>query len=101
MKYLQAIKETNKIKLDLKDKKILTSLALNSRIPLTKLSKKVGLSRDAVKYRIDNYEKNGLIQGYRTLVDISKFNYDNYHLFIKLNNPSPEIEKKIITKLSA
>jgi DNA-binding Lrp family transcriptional regulator len=101
MKYLQSVKETNKVSLDLKDKKILNFLSLNSRLPLTKLAKGVGLSRDAIKYRINNYEKTGLIQGYRALVDISKFGYNNYHLFIKLNNPSNEIEKKIITRLSS
>lgn len=100
MKYLQVIKETKKAKLDLKDKKILSLLAINSRIPLTQLSKRIGLSRDTIKYRIKNYEKIGLIQGYRTLVDISKFKYDNYHLFIKLNNPSQETEKQIINKIS-
>lgn len=100
MKYLQAVKDTNKVKLDLRDRKILSLLSANSRTPLTQLSKKVGLSRDAVKYRIRNYEKVGLIQGYRALVDISKFGYDNYHLFIKLNNPSEETEKQIICKIA-
>lgn len=99
MRYLQKTKETEKIKLDFKDKKILSLLAVNSRIPLTQLSKKVALSRDAVNYRIKNYEKKGVIQGYRTMVDISKLGYKANHLFIKLNNPPPEIEQKIVNKL--
>ena len=99
MKNLITTKGIEKIKLDLKDRKILSIIGNDSRISLSKISKKVALSRDAVKYRISNYEKNGLIQGYRTLIDISKFGYDNYHLFFRLNNPSKEIEKKIIDKL--
>lgn len=99
MRYLQQTKETKKVRTDAKDRKILAILSQNARIPLTKLAKEVTLSRDAVNYRIKNYEKNGLIQGYRTMVDISKFNYSNYHLFLKLNNPSQEIEQKIIKKL--
>ncbi len=99
MRYLQQKQEINKVNLDLKDRKIFSILSTNSRIPLTKLAKKVGLSRDAVKYRIKNYEKKGIIQGYRAMVDIKKFGYTPYHLFIKLNNPSQEIEKKIINKL--
>jgi len=99
MRYLQQTKETKKVKTDAKDKKILAFLSQNARMPLTRLAKEVALSRDAVNYRIKNYEKNGLIQGYRTMVDISKFNYSNYHLFLKLNNPSQEIEQKIIKKL--
>lgn len=100
MRYLQKNPNASKVKLDVKDKKILSLFSVNCRLPLTQLAKKVGLSRDAVNYRIKNYEKQGIIQGYRTMVDISKFGYDVYHLFIKLNNPSPQIEQKIISKLT-
>lgn len=99
MRYLQKNPKTIKAKLDIKDKKILSVLSTNVRIPLTQLSKRVALSRDAVNYRIKNYEKRGIIQGYRTMVDISKFNYKSNHLFIKLNNPTKEIERKILNKL--
>ncbi|MDP2926244.1 MAG: Lrp/AsnC family transcriptional regulator [Nanoarchaeota archaeon] len=99
MRYLQAKEKIEKIKLDLKDKKILRILSSNSRISLTQISKKVALSRDAVNYRIKNYEKKGVIQGYRTIVDINKFSYNNYHLFIRLNNPSQEIEKNFLKRL--
>lgn len=100
MRYLQKTLKTVKAKLDVKDKKILSILSANSRIPLTQLSKKVALSRDAVNYRIKNYEKNGIIQGYRTMVDMSKFGYKANHLFIKLNNPSKEVENKILNKIT-
>ncbi len=99
MRYLQQNPKTVKAKLDMKDKKILSILSVNARIPLTQLSKKVALSRDAVNYRIKNYEKKGVIQGYRTMVDMSKFGYKANHLFIKLNNPTEEIEKAILNKL--
>lgn len=99
MRYLQTNPKTIKAKLDVKDKKILSIFSSNSRMPLTQLSKKVGLSRDAVNYRIKNYEKNGVIQGYRTMVNMSKFGYKANHLFIKLNNPTKIIEQKILNKL--
>ncbi|MFC1753828.1 Lrp/AsnC family transcriptional regulator [Thermoproteota archaeon] len=100
MRYLQRVPQTEKLKTDAKDRKILGLLSANARMPLTQLAKNVGLSRDAVKYRVTNYEKRGIIQGYRTLVDISKFGYDNYHLFIKLNNPSKDVEQGILAKLT-
>jgi len=100
MRYLQKNPRTIKVKLDVKDKKILSILSANSRIPLTQISKKVGLSRDAINYRIKNYVKKGIIQGYRTVVNISKFGYMANHLFIKLNNPSKEVEKKILNKIT-
>ncbi|MDD5191885.1 MAG: Lrp/AsnC family transcriptional regulator [Candidatus Nanoarchaeia archaeon] len=99
MRCLQQKQDTKEIKLDVKDIKILALLSNNARIPLTQLSKKVALSRDAVDYRIKNYEKSGLIQGYRTIINVAEFGYNNYHLFIKLNNPSEEIEKRILSRL--
>ena len=99
MKYLQQKQNSEVVKLDVKDKKILSILASDVRTPLTKLSKKVALSRDAVNYRIKQYEKKGLIQGYMTIVKLSKFGYVNYHLFIRLNAPSKENENMIIEKL--
>jgi len=98
MRYLQEIKEEKKIKLDVKDKKILSLLAQNARTPHTLIAKGVGLSRDAVSYRIKNLENRGVIQGYRTVVDISKFGYDAYHIFLQLSQPSKEAERLLIKK---
>ncbi|MBU1199176.1 MAG: Lrp/AsnC family transcriptional regulator [Nanoarchaeota archaeon] len=98
MRYLQQNPKQEKIKLDIKDKKILALMSHNSRDSYTHIAKKVGLSRDAAKYRINKLTKAGLIQGYRTLIDINKLGYDAYHLFIKLNNLTPETEKEIIEK---
>lgn len=99
MRYLQTTQKTVKARLDAKDKKILSLLSQNARLPLTRLAKEVGLSRDAVGYRIKGYEKEGIIQGYRTMVDLSVFGYKSNHLFIKLNNPSKENEEVILKKL--
>ncbi len=100
MRYLQTNKNSKKINMDAKDWKIISILSANCRIPLTILSRKVGLSRDAVNYRIINYEKNGMIQGYRTMVDITQFGYKANHLFVKLNNPNPRVEEKILKRLN-
>ncbi len=99
MRYLQTISEIKRQKLDVKDKKILCLLSVNARAPVTQIAKKVGLSRDAVQYRINKYESSGIVQGYRTLIDLSKLGYCTYHLFIKLNSPSKEIENRIISGL--
>ena len=87
-----------KAKLDLKDKKILALLCQNARTSSTAIAKKVGLSRDAVSYRINNYIKNNIIIGFKTIIDISKLGYDSYHLFLQLNQPKKEIEKELINK---
>src|SRR3989344_5915059 len=92
------VQNYDKVKLDLKDKKILSLLSQNARVNSSTIAKEVVLSRDTVAYRLDNYQKKGLIQGYRTVVDISLFGYDAYHIFLQLNKPTEEIEKKLIQK---
>ncbi|MBN2052342.1 Lrp/AsnC family transcriptional regulator [Candidatus Woesearchaeota archaeon] len=101
MRVLEQLEHEKRIKLDLKDKKILALLAKDARTPNTIISKKVGLSRDAVSYRIKNLVKNRVVQGYRTLVNVESLGYDVYHLFIQLNPPSKEAEKEIIDKFKA
>ena len=42
-------------------------MSRNSRMSSTQISKEVGLSRDAISYRVNNLTKSGVIQGYRTV----------------------------------
>lgn len=88
--------EQNSIKLDKKDKEILFELDMNARIPLTQLAKKVRLSPQTTKYRIGQLEKKGIIRGYVTFFDASKFGYLYYRLYIRYENVSLEDEKRII-----
>ena len=85
--------------LDLRDKKILLMLSQNARTPLSKIAKVANLSRDSIKYRIQGYEKKGIIKKSRTLVDVSKLGYDSYHIFLRLNNPSQESERKLVESI--
>ncbi|MFH1307668.1 MAG: Lrp/AsnC family transcriptional regulator [archaeon] len=100
MRYLQEKSADRKPKIDLKDKKILCQLAGNARLHATQIGKNVGLSRDVVSYRIKNLTDNGIIQGYRTVIDIKKMGYVPYHLFISLTKTTKDIEQKLIYRLS-
>ena len=81
--------------LDKKDKQILLELDLNARIPLTQLAKKVNLSPQTTKYRMEQLEKKGIIKRYVTFFDVSKFGYLYYRLYIRLENTTTEEEKEI------
>ena len=83
-------------KLDLKDKKLLYELDMNSRQSFNKLSKKLKLSKNAVIYRINNLQKAGIIKHFHTVVDIGKLGYISFRLYLKLQNTTPEKEKEII-----
>lgn len=101
MRFTQNIKKTEKVNLDLKDKKILYWLSQNARTPYTSLAKKVKLSKDAIKYRIKRLEEKGIIQGYLTAVDIVKLGYNTYHIFLQINRLNKEIRNKLIETLKS
>lgn len=83
-------------RLDLKDRKILYELDLNSRKSYSEIAKKIGLSKTAVLNRINNLKKAGIIQQFHTVIDTGKLGYIPFRLLIKLQNASPEDEKGII-----
>ena len=58
--------------LDKFDKAIIRELQKNSRISVTDLAKKVGLSKTPCKIRMDRLEQQGYILGYSLLVDRAK-----------------------------
>ncbi len=83
----------DKIKLDLTDRKILSELDKNCRIHNSILAKKVNKSREAVKYRIQQLQKNGIIQGFITSIDPNKLGYYMFKIYLKLENVPNEREK--------
>lgn len=85
--------------LDLKDKKILAELEMNARIPHSELAKKVRLSKQVVKYRVENLEKQDIIQGYNAVVDVNKLGDTIYLIYLKLINLSSQKEVSWIKEI--
>mgnify|MGYP001587376837 CR=1 FL=1 len=84
------------MKLDLKDKKILTLLDENARYTNSEIAKKVQLSKPAVEYRINSLEKQKVIFEYYMVIDFTKLGYSQYKLYFKFQNTNLEDETKII-----
>ncbi len=84
------------IKLDLKDKKILYELDLNSKQSFNEIAKKVGLSKDSIIYRIKNLQKTGIIKQFQTLVNFGKLGFTSFRLYLKFQNTTSSKEKEII-----
>lgn len=55
--------------LDRFDQKIATLLADDGRLPTVELAARIGLSPSACTRRVQNLESEGVIQGYRALID--------------------------------
>lgn len=84
-------------KFDKYDRLIIKELDENSRKPLSYLSKKVGLSRDAVRNRIEKMIKAKVIAAFKPIYNAPSVGYPivNY-IFITINASSEEEEKKFI-----
>ncbi len=87
------------VKIDLKDKKILYELDVNSRQPNSKIAKKVGLSKQVVGFRIKRLVKEKIISSFHTVIDISKLGFAVHKNFLRLQNLDREKEGELIDYL--
>ena len=81
------------IRLDLTDKKILAELDINCRISNSKLAKKVHKSREAVKYRIQQLVKKGIILDFISSINPNKMGYHMFKVYLQLANIPDERER--------
>lgn len=82
--------------IDLRNRKILYQLDLNCRQSNGEIAKKIGISKDAVGYRIKQMEKDGVIRGYSTVIDSAKLGFTLYRVYLNLIDTSPESISKMI-----
>ncbi len=89
-------------KFDKYDKLILKELDQNARKSLAELSKKVGLSRDAIRNRIKKLVDKDVISAFKPIYNPPSMGYPiiNY-VFISLYNPSEEQEKEFLKFLKS
>lgn len=86
----------NKIhSLDDVDVKILTQLDKNARITIADISKKTGIQRDTVKFRMNKLEKNGVVAYYDVIYNPHVLGYPIYtYITLKVNpDKRDDIEK--------
>ncbi len=63
--------------LDEKDINLLLLLEQNARTPISKLSRKIGLSRDAIKYRIERLLKQKILLKFTTIANPPNLGFTN------------------------
>jgi len=80
-------------RLDLKDRKILYQLDLDARQTDSQIAKKVGLSRDAVRYRIAKLLEEGYINYFMTVLNSMKLGFEWYRTFFKFQNMTVKKEE--------
>lgn len=83
-------------KIDLKDRKILYYLDLDSRQSLTQIGKKVGLPKNVVSYRLNRLKNIGVIKNFYTVIDLHKLGYNIFRFYFTYQYATPEIKEEII-----
>lgn len=81
--------------LDVKDRKILYWLSQNARISDTQLSRRVQLSKNGAKYRVERLQKEGIIKHFATTVNLETLGLTTVTVFLKFNDDIYENEKII------
>lgn len=69
--------KNDQTELDRFDQSILAVLAEDGRISITDLAKRIGLSKSPTQARLRNLEKQGVILGYRALLDPIRLGLDH------------------------
>ena len=76
-----------KVRLDAVDWKILAALQSNGRMTNVELARRAGISAPPCLRRVRALEQNGIITGYRTLIDEKELGYDlTAFAFVGLKN---------------
>jgi Lrp/AsnC family leucine-responsive transcriptional regulator len=82
--------------LDFKDRKILYELDLNCRQSNAQIGKKVGLSKEVVKYRIKRMQDEEIIFVFWTEINTFKLGYHCFRIYINFFDVSSDIKNEII-----
>ncbi len=73
------------LNLDQKDRKLLFYLSQNARFSQTQLSRKIVLSKNAVKYRIARLQKEGIVSKFSTVINLGAIHLDTFTLLLRFN----------------
>jgi len=91
---IERITEVERV--DEKDLMILSALYGNARETTVDLSRMVGLTPDAVQYRIKRLSERGFILGYSAWFDAKKLGFNYYKILIGFRNATKEREEEFL-----
>lgn len=83
-------------KLDLKDRRILYELDVDSRQANSEIARKVGLSKQVVGLRIKKLVEEKMVSFFYSVIDISKLGFTVHKNFLRLQNLDREKEAELI-----
>lgn len=84
------------VKLDVRDKKLLSLLDFNARMPYSQLAKQVGLSKQGTEYKVQNLVRKGVIKGFYPIINMPKLGYLYCRLSLVLQNTTAGKEQEVL-----
>jgi len=91
--------EENIVKIDGIDERIIKLLKKDCRVSVVELSKKLNLSANAVKHRIQNLVKKNVITSFKIKLNDSPFGYQHYHILLTLQSIDKEKMEDLVNTL--
>ena len=89
--------EPKKMQLDETELKILSLISENARMATVELAEKAGVTANTARAKLRRLEKEGVIEGYKIMLQQSRIGYENYEILATLQNMSDEKEKQLET----
>jgi|TARA_Y100000310_G_C20595264_1_gene770179 DNA-binding Lrp family transcriptional regulator len=86
-------------KIDVKDKKILSLLSEDARMPFTQLAKAINLSRDATAHRVERMVKEGIILRFFPNINYDKLGHYTFHVFLLIDEMDKQEQDNLIADL--
>lgn len=90
----------NRQNLDLREKKIIFELEKDARTPISKIAKKLKISKQLASYKLKKLEKSKIIEGYHAIIDTSRLGFTTYRVYLKFQNLNSVKKKEFLTFLS-
>jgi DNA-binding Lrp family transcriptional regulator len=88
-------------KIDKIDQKLLKELVHNSRMPISLLSKKLGISKQACHYRLKRLVEEDIITGFKAKINSAMLGYSSYCIYFKLIDITEEQENALISNITS
>ncbi len=86
-------------KIDLKDRRILYELDVNSKQSYSQIGRKVKLPKTVVIYRINSLIKRGILKNTYTFVNFTKLGFTQFKVYLKFHLINRQKEREIINYL--
>lgn len=89
--------EVREVELEENERKVLSMVNFNARVPLVEIARKIGISETSAKLMLKKLERTGIIQSYTILPDHVALGKPRHRVLVKLRNLTAQKEKTFFT----